>query len=186
MEVKDIIIYSLRLIGRVDIADLLENGGELTDENQEVVTTLVYCFNAVEDEVARSYIPLKIVESVQVVSGSAYYSLFKRTPVKIKRVSVNGKEVDYKLFPLYMTVNESEVEVEYEYSPSKKSLNGVSDFSDGTLGAYAFACGTASEYCFINGEADAGEIWEKKYREEIDTAQQKLIPRGNIPLRRWV
>jgi hypothetical protein len=186
MEVKDIIIYSLRLIGRGDIADVLENSGTLSDENQDVVTTLVYCFNAVEDEVARSYIPLKTVESVQTIEGAAYYTLFKRTPVKIKRVSKNGKDVDYKLYPLYMTIDEDKVDVEYEFSPSKKSLNGVSDFSDGTLGAYAFACGAASEYCFINGEAEAGEIWEKKYREEIDVAQQKLIPRGNIPLRSWV
>ena len=38
----------------------------------------------------------------------------------------------------------------------------------------------------INGEVEASEAWEAKYRREIDRVQNKLPVCGQIPPRRWV
>ena len=50
MIVKDIIVSSLNLLGRRDLAETLENGVVTDAEGGETVITLLYWFNAVEDE----------------------------------------------------------------------------------------------------------------------------------------
>lgn len=186
MQVKSIIISALGLIGRQDLASSL-SGGDASAEQDETVTALLYCFNAVEDEVARCYLPLRRKEELKAKGGIYNYTLFSRPPVRIKRVlSGNGEEAPFKIFPLYMQVNRDSVTVEYEYSPLKKSLSSESDYTDGSAGEYLFACGAAAEYCLLNGEIEAAEAWESRYRTAIDEAQRRALPRGRTPLRSWV
>ncbi|MDE7306904.1 MAG: hypothetical protein K2N33_05885 [Clostridia bacterium] len=186
MRVKDIIISALKILGRADLAQKLSDGGELSAEESEKINTLLYCYNAVEDEVARCYIPLAAQDDLTSGNGEFYYASFIHAPVKIKRVTADGKKIPYEKFPLYLKADAAEIKVEYDYSPRKKALDMGSEFSDGT-GEYLFACGTAAEYCLINGEVEAAALWESKYRQCIDEAQAKLLPQsGYIPPRRWV
>ena len=170
MKVKEVIISALRTLGRGDLAGELSGGSVLQGEGAETVDTLVYCYNAVEDELARKYVPLVYREN---------------SPVRIKSVFVDGKEAEYKLYPQYMRVNAKRIDVEYEYSPDRKKLESNSDYSL-EVGEYLMAFGIAAEYCLINGEVEASEAWEAKYRREIDRVQNKLPVCGHIPPRRWV
>lgn len=183
--VKDVIMSALKLVGRGELANALLRNFLLTDEQTETVNTLLYCFNAVEDEVARKYMPLSTSEELLSVSGEFDFTSFSKSPVKIKRVLVNGEEVEYECNAQYLTVNAKRIVVEYEYAPSKKAVDGLSDFGLG-VSENLLAFGAAAEYCLINGEIEAAEIWEKKYRKEIDSAQAKLPHGGEIPPRRWV
>ena len=186
MTVKDIIISALKNLGRAELSGKLEKSLTLSAEENDTVNTLLYCYNAVEDEVARAYIPLTASEKISGKDGEFYYARFMRAPVKIKRVTVDGKRIAYEKYPLYIKADADEICVEYEYSPCKKTLDAASEFPDGT-GEYLFACGTAAEYCLINGEVEAAALWESKYRQCIDGAQAKLSPpSGYIPPRRWV
>ncbi|MDE6598130.1 MAG: hypothetical protein K2K60_05790, partial [Clostridia bacterium] len=182
----DIIISALKILGRADLAQKLTGSGELTTEESEKINTLLYCYNAVEDEVARCYIPLSARQNLTGANGQFYYSNFVHAPVKIKRVTSGGKRIAYEMFPLYLKADATEICVEYEYSPRKKVLEEGCEFFDG-VGEHLFACGTAAEYCLINGEVEAAALWESKYRQCIDEAQSKLLPvSGYIPPRRWV
>ncbi len=187
MKVKDVIISALNNLGRQSVADTVSSDGTLDGEATETVNTLLYCFNAVEDEVARCYLPLRTEQKFTSSVGQFAYTKFSKTPVRIRRVLKDGKEIPFKLYPLYLGADATEVTVEYEYSPSKKALADTSDFLQGVIGEYAFACGVAAEYCLINGEVEAAELWENRYRQEIDAAQGRyLSARGRIPPRRWV
>lgn len=185
MKVKDVVVSALNLIGRSELAEGLSVGGEIGAGDTEVINTLLYCFNATEDEVARKYMPLTYKEEISSQNGSFYFAAFVHAPVKLKSVTANGAEISYEVFPEYLKADAKKITVEYEYAPTKKKIDGTSDFGS-EVGEYLLALGAAAEYCLINGEAEAAQMWEKRYRAAIDGAQSKLPAGFSIPPRRWV
>lgn len=181
MTQRQIIGVTLRLLGRTDVANIMDQSGVLNTENGEMVTTLIYCFNAVEDELARNYLPLKASEEMFSDSGDFMYKDFGHTPVTIKRVICGGEDIKFEVFPQFVRAGVNKATVVYDYAPKKKGLSDESDF-----GYRIVSLGMAAEYCLINGEVEAAGLWEKKYREAIDAAQSRLPVCGNIPPRRWV
>lgn len=185
MKVKDVISSALKLVGReelVPFADKPSDSG--IDDAAEVIETLLYCFNAVEDELARKYIPL-VAREEMFSDGEYYFSGFAHPPVKIKKVFANGKQVKFVLFAKYMSVGSKKITVEYEFAPMRKNIDDESDYGD-EVGEYLLALGVASEYAVINGEATLADIREKKYRSHLDGIQRKLSVCARIPPRRWV
>ncbi len=186
MKVKDVIVTTLKILGRNALAEKLSEEDELDDGERDTVNTLVHCFNAVEDEVARNYIPLSASQTMRSPDGRYAFSQFEHTPVKITGVTFDGAAASYKLFPEYLKADEKQITVEYDYAPPIKDIDGVSEFNC-SVGVYLFACGAAAEYCLINGEIQAAEVWESKYRQEIEGVQRKSGTSGGyIPPRRWV
>lgn len=186
MKVKDIVVTALKILGRNELAEKLSEGDELDGGEKDTVNTLVHCFNAVEDEAARCYIPLCAVQTIYSYDGKIPFSRFEHTPVRITGVTSEGKAVSYKVYPDCIKADAKSVTVEYDYAPSVKDIDGVSEFNC-AVGGYLFACGAAAEYCLINGEIQAAEAWESKYRQEIERVQSSTPTSGGyIPPRRWV
>ena len=185
MKVRDVITAALRLLGRAELAEAVAAKVILTGEFAETVNTLLYCFNAVEDELARKYIPLNASETMVSPDGDFYYKGFEHSPVTVKRVICGGEDIKFEVFPLFLRAGVEKVTVVYEYAPAKKFIDGESDFG-AEVGERRMALGAAAEYCLINGEVEAAEIWENKYRSEIDSVQNKLPVCGSLPRRRWV
>lgn len=185
MEVKDIIASALTVLGRAEIISALSDVEGADAQEKEIIDTLLYCFNAVEDELARRYIPLVTSEELVSPNTRFYYTSFTHTPSRIRRVTAGGEDVKYEVFTQYLSVQEKFISVEYEYSPKRKKISEESDYGD-DVGAYLIALGIAAEYSYINGEAEAAEQWEKKYRAQLDGIRRALPVCGNIPPRRWV
>lgn len=185
MKVKDVIVSALKLIGRADLVSALSGLSRADKEGQEVIDTLVYCFNAVEDELARKYIPLTEKEDMVSSDMRYYYNAFLHSPVRIKRVTADGSSVKHEIFARYLSARAKCITVEYEYAPARKELDGESEYGS-EVGEYLFALGIAAEYSVINGEADAAAEWEKKYRERLDGVQRVLPACEKIPPRRWI
>ena len=186
MKVKDIVLDACRLINRTDAAAWLKNPANYPDAEQtELLSVLLYCFNAAQDELARNYLPLTKVQKLESDDGKYYYASFDETPVRIKKITRNGERKDFKIYAEYVQSVSGEIEAEYEYTPSQKGLDGESEYSGGASG-YMIALGMAAEYCLINGQAESYEKFEELYRRQIDAAQAAL-PKGDfIPPRRWV
>lgn len=189
MTIREVIIGALRRIGREDIAHDLEEGGEPAGENAEVVTTLLYCVNAAEDELARYYFPLKHTEHFSSEDNTFPFSRFSRTPVKILGVKSGRGEVKYKVYgdgiDVGITADEKEIDVTYFYTPKKKTMDENSEYGalfDGKI----TELGAASEYCLLAGETALAEVWETRYREAIDRARRKWEASAYIPPRRWI
>ena len=87
MEVKQVIISALGILGRGDIAKSLSSDKTLDAEATDTVNVLVDCFNAVEDELARKYFPLTYKEQLSSDNGEFYYTQFSHSPVKIKGIT---------------------------------------------------------------------------------------------------
>lgn len=185
MKVKDIITCALRLIGREDVAAAVADGAA-EGERGEVAQTMLYCFNAVEDELARCYFPLAIREEKTVKSGRIAFADLSQSPVKILSVTRDGKPLDFSLGPQYIAVNAQSCTVEYRYSPAKKGMEDDSSYDGTAVGENLIASGAAAEFCLINGESLAAETWESRYRAAIDRARQIHRRKYFLPPRRWV
>lgn len=186
MNVSDIIASALVLIGRKELVPFIEDPSNAMDDDAgEVIETLLYCYNAVEDELARKYIPLIAREQMHSENGKFRYFDLPLSPIKIRKVTVNGKSVKFDALTGYMTVNAKDIVVEYEYAPPRKGIDEFSDY-DGEVGEYLLALGIAAEYALINGEGEMADRWEKKYRAELDRVQRTLPVCASIPPRRWI
>ena len=173
---NDQVLLDLKLFNRTQIR-----------ESAEAVETLLYCYNAVEDEIARSYAPLKTKQRLNSIVGVYDFSEFGYTPVKILSVTdLNGRKVKYEIGSSYIKCDEREVFVEYEYSPSKKDLDGDCAFLPEQVTLRMLAAGTAAEYCLINGEVRLAECYECVYRQEIDGIRRRAVAELKFPPRRWV
>lgn len=201
MKVKDIIITALRFIGREDVSEKLKAGAVMgggsadgdngetevfTTEESEVIDTLLYCFNSVEDELARCYLPLETEEKMTSQSGVYPFGIFQKRPVKIISVKSGKKNVKYSLSQKSLNCDSGEITVRYGFAPVKKDLNGESEFSTLLSNERLVAAGTASEYCLIDGEAKLSAVWESVYRGEIEHVQRTRLSGLRLPPRRWV
>ena len=54
------------------------------------------------------------------------------------------------------------------------------------VGDALISYGVAAEYMLIEGDISCAEMWESKYRTEIDRQLSLLPVRGRIPPRRWI
>ena len=186
MKVLDIIASALKLIGHNDLIPYIDDQSNSSlDDANEIIETLLYCFNAVEDELARNYIPLTYVEEMSSADMRFNYSAFKHYPVKIRRVTSDGKQIPFEVLAKYMQTKSKNIAVEYEYAPKRKIISDNSDYG-GEVGEHLIALGIASEYSVINGEAEMADIWEKRYRDQLDRVQRSLPVCASIPPRRWV
>ena len=186
MKIKEIVLTALRLLGRGDAASALENGETLSDEATRTADSLLYCVNAVIDALARYYFPLVHKEQLNLFSGKVNFSQFAFRPVKILSVTANGKKINFKVYPQYLTADGEYIEVEYEYSPDKKGLDDNCDYAGFNVSERLIADGAVAEFCILNGEVSEAEYWEGEYRREIDRARAKYRKGAKIPPRRWV
>ena len=157
----------------------------LSKEEREVLDTVLLCFNAVEDELARFYLPLKTEEEFCSDNGVYPYSNFSFRPIKIISVKANGKSVRYESFLKELNTPHNRITVEYGYAPVKKGLDDDCAYGE-EVGERLISAGVASEYCLINGEAVLANSWEQIYRAEIDRLQRKGVSSVRMPARRWV
>ena len=79
MEVKEILCRTMRLIGRTDAADCVENDSP-TDEAARLKRALLTYLNAVLDELARGYFPLDTEEEMCSENGVYALADFLKAP----------------------------------------------------------------------------------------------------------
>ena len=185
MLVSDIVKTALSLVGREDAAAAIDGGEYEADSSLlQAVRTMLYCANAVEDELARGAFPLEREEVLNAVNGRIYYVNFYRTPVKILSVKSGDKKIAYKMSLEYLETNGRNPTIKYIYCPEKKELDGESEYDGYPVGERLLAYGAAAEYCLIEGAFEEAENWEKRYREEVERVRP-FDKRGYIPSRVW-
>lgn len=190
MQVKQIVLNAMEYLkldkAAKQLSEEVENS--YSKETEQDIKTLLFCYNAVEDEIARGYFPLVKKEKMTSRDGKFYFTAFENTPLKILRALSCGTDIKFKLYATHMQLECAEAEIEYSYAPDKKTLNSVSEFP--AFGSSLIALGMAAEYCVINGEIEYAKFFESKYREEIERAIKKLplseFKTGYIPPRRWI
>lgn len=188
MNVKEVLKSALTFVDRADIVPVLEGTAEATDEQQYVLNALLCCYNAVEDELARTAFPLIAEETLPTDDGKILYTAFVHAPVRVVAVKKHGKRVPYELFAEYLKVCAKEVDVHYHYAPTAKTLEDECEFSAYVANAELPAYGVAAEYCLISGLTDEADAWQKRYTLGIEQAASDILNTAGqrIRARRWV
>lgn len=148
-------------------AELL--GVELTEEN---TATLLDCYNLVENELATDYFPLRTVDKVLIKENKINYANLQRQAYRIMGVcDENSKEVKYKIYPQYMTIdkkyNGKYCLVRYAYVPKEKKIDDISEFDEGMF-KDTLKYGVCAEYCILQGDYEQSSLWTEKYKKEIN------------------
>ncbi len=187
MLVSDVVKTALCLVGRKDAADAIDGGTYAQSTSlSHAVNAMLHCFNAVEDELARSFFPLEREEQYITIDGKVNFSSFDFSPIKIVSVYCDGKKVAFKIFPEYLEAEGIRITVRYMYCPVKKTISDESDYSGYPVGERLMSYGAAAEYCLIEGAFEDSENWEKRYRDEIARHRPYEKAEGYIPARKWV
>ena len=187
MLVSDVIKTALAFLDRQDAADMIESGTYSSDgEISRLVTAVLHCYNAVEDELARGFFPLSAEETLTSADGRIYYTSFSKTPYKILSVTQTGRPSPYAIYPKYIELAAGSYEIKYLFAPSAKELDDESDFPGYPIGERMMAYGIAAEYCLISGDIEASESWESRYRAEIERFRPHERAKGALRQRYWV
>ena len=186
MQVNQFLIDVMRMVGRADAAEICLSEEDIPDEIARMRTALLLCLNAVLDELARGYFPVKAREDMSSADGEYAFSSFAHTPYRINRVLSGGKKVKWRAQPLKLLCNAGNITVEYEYVPDALTLESQLSYPHPAVGDALISYGVAAEYMLIEGDISCAEMWESKYRTEIDRQLSLLPVRGRIPPRRWI
>ena len=186
MQVKQLLCDIMRMVGRPDAAEECESE-QLTAATSRMRNALLLCLNAVVDELARGYFPLKAEESFSVSQGKVAFSSFAHTPYRIISVrSEDGRKIKWSYRPSFLCCEADRIVVQYEYVPARLALEDDFVYPDSAVGPALAGYGAAAEYMLIEGDVERAGAWEQKYRAEIDR-QLSLSPvRGRISPRRWL
>ncbi len=183
--VKQLIAGTMTAVGRADAASAYADDSA-DAEQRELAVNLLYCFNAVADQLVRHYFPVTAEEKVYAKNGAVLYSEFSRPVLRVYTVrDRSGRAVKYSALPDRILTDVSPVTVKYA---ALHSVCGENDESglDARMSDELIIYGMASEYCLINGECALADEWERRYRGEIELALADLPRWGYMPPRRWV
>jgi hypothetical protein len=183
MIVKEILEDAMRLTGREGLLSGEESGGESL---QQVKYTMLFCLNAVVDELARGYFPVKKIEDMTSETGKFCFSDFSERPLKILKVLSGERKIGWHILPEYLVTGCEKVTVEYEYAPKKFAEEDEFDYPDPQVSSRLISYGMAAEFMLICGEVESSSCWEQKYRQEIDRLLSLRTVKDRIPPRRWL
>lgn len=172
MKVKEIIKQALLLVSRGDVVNHLgKNTGD--EEQKQTIQAMLLCYNSVEDELARTYLPLIDTQSFTPQNGKIAFSTFAHVPVKLFAVTENGHKLNYRVQPDGVLVEGSNVQIRYGYAPPTKELEDDCSYGD-LVGAVQLSYGTASEYCVVSGRGNDASNFEARYHECVAQLQALL------------
>lgn len=182
MKISELINDCLRLVGRCDLAELTQPD----DEAKSVRYTLLFCYNAVIDELSRGYFPISTEEEMYSSAKRFSFTSFKKTPLKIIGVKSGSKSVSWRILPGYLSCDCTKITVTYEYVPDKCTENSDFVYPDYAVGSTLVEYGMAAEYLLICGDVQGSAAWESKYHGEIERLLALQTVRERIPPRRWI
>lgn len=186
MVVKDVICEVLWMVGRNDVSEDISENAPLSDEQWRMQRACLTYLNAVVDELARGYFPLEYEEDMTSSDGRFAFAEFSRTPLEIKRVTVDGQPVKWRVAPDYLLADGRNIRVYYTYVPARLALEDELIYPDYAVSERLIEYGMLAEYYLVLGDAASSEAWENKYREEIENLLSRSKVRGRIPPRRWI
>lgn len=183
MKISELINDCLRLVGRSDLIELSQSDNE---EVKSIRYSLLFCYNAVIDELSRGYFPVRAEEIMYSSAKRFAFTSFKKTPLKIIDVKSGDKSIDWRILPGYLSCNSTQIAVVYEYVPDKCTENSDFIYPDYAVGSTLVEYGMAAEYLLICGDVQGSAAWESKYHGEIDRLLALQTVKDRIPPRRWI
>lgn len=181
MKIKDIFYTVCELCGNSALADSVKKL-EIKKDDADI-KKMFNCYNLVVSELSEEFVPLTHKETLSSLDGKYYFSSFSKSPKEIKKVFVNGKETEFKVFLDYVSINASEAEIIYEYVA--KNADNLEEFTEysGVIPGRILALGVASEYLLVCGLYKEAIMYRDKFEKALLALRQKKNMK--MRARRW-
>ncbi len=170
MTVKDVIKFTATLLGREKVLEYLSSEKSDNSDAQTLcqLDVMTRCLNIVINELACTYAPMTIRETVDTKQGRVYFSELKETLLKVRSIaSENGKQLNYKLSAEYIVVDSARVEIEYDFVPCNYGITDVIGYKESQIPVRILAYGTCAEFCLTERAFDDAVVFHKKYMDGI-------------------
>ena len=186
MTVKEIltnVAYLLddnKLIGAIESDNFI--GGTLADKN-----LLIKCINYVNNIIATEYFHVEGVEEVYNYNGVIPFDEISKNTI-FDIVEVRGSfdnKLNFKILHNGIETKKGKVKVKYLYMPADVGYDDEILCYPTKMNERIFAYGVASEFLFIKGNFDEGDIWDKRFKDALLSLRhnhREMI----MPNRRWL
>ena len=183
MKIKEVVLSAARLLGiEEEVAAYFADTDTLGKKNAELLTT---CFHLVENELAIDYLPLINEETYSTETGQILYSWLQKRVLRVLEVrNLQGDSLPFKIFPKYLTTQPSTVRVKYTFVPEEKDIEGECEYGE-NVSKRLLAFGVATEYCLAMGLFEEAAVWDRKYKDAIESVRS-VAPYKRISSRRWI
>lgn len=175
MLMSDCVVNAAVFLGLDDVVNAIENNqNEVPEETQKAIDLLVKCGNLVICEVAESYVPMKKIEPITSKNKIIDLGKLSRKVIDIYSLKLGAQRVKFKqLAEGLMVENDGEYNIEYSYSPSMAVLRGEIESPGNKLSERIAGYGMACEYCLISGMTDDAVLWDKRFKDALDSISDK-------------
>ena len=138
-------------------------------ETLAAVSKLTGLTNLVLNELALSYVPMKVTERKTVTDGKVLFSTFTKTPLKILDVlNVYGESVFYSVSSTHVKVSENEVDIVYSYIPSNYGLGDTVGYKEEEISSRIIAYAVCAEYMLAISDFSGAVMWRKRFTDELE------------------
>ncbi len=185
MKVKEAILLAAIELGIADEVEAYLEDGTVKGMGKKNAELLLTCFNLVESELALDYLPLYTEDLIQTFTGRIKYSDLMQSLVHVIKVEdYDGNPVHYTLFPDSFRVAPGKYKISYTYTPDPKEIEDSSDY--GAVAPRLFSYGMAAEFATAVGMYEQAAVWDKKYKEALESYYHATPPAGTkMQSRRW-
>ena len=130
------------------------------------------------------FFPLIEEEEFDTSTGVLEYIDFGYPAIRVfSVVDEKGENLQFKLFLNRLETKVGRIKVKYSYAPEEKDMDSDSDYE--MRFKRIFVYGMAAEYSLVEGELEAANAWDKKYKAGIAAMYQP--PQGKrMKERRWM
>lgn len=187
MEVKNIVKKVLIMIQNDSLADKIsQESYTLTTDEQKEIDLIINSINLTQQNIATKYYSLIDVVKVTNSTGEIKYSDITSQHIYNILSVKNAKNANlkYVLKPTSIVTNVGDNVIKYSYFPQDVTINDNLSVLSVKISERAILYGSISEYLFVKGIFDEAEMWEKKFKDEVN---QIINIRKNafIPPRTW-
>ena len=178
--IKNVCIY----LGKDDILNsnlFIENGEELSTQNQKELDLMVDCLNFVTEEISSENLPIYKSKKINLENGKIKVNLIDEKIQDIVSVKGNSeKSLKYRIIDENLVCLANSVEVIYTVYPNKVNIDSNIELFNGCLSARVLAYGVASEFCYMQMLYSDASIWENRFKNSLLTDVRK---KGNLYLK---
>lgn len=171
-----------------DVEAALKSGTEqsLDERGKGELEKLLGCLDFTLSDIAADYIPLIKKETLMPKENRIYFRELEREITHIVTVKQKGVKARFRLLgDSLMLPQNAETEVTYAYKPLKAALDGSSEWEGGIPGSKTVALGIASEYCLLEGMTDDALVFDRRFKDAIDSRRPDRTDK-RMPPRRWL
>lgn len=181
MTVREILSIACKMLSKNDLSDKIENEQELTEEENELVETLINCLNLTQWEICTEYVPIIFKEKISSDDGKFDIAfLSKKLAYILSMKDKYGCNLKYKIHG-DMLMFDGEAIIEYCYVPKEVSLDSKLEF---VLPERTICFGIIKEYYFSQDFISEASVYEEKFKNSLLIFSRKHSE-IKIPKRIW-